>query len=82
MNANPPLRMAVGSGRSRLVRQLLTESILLFLLGGIAGLAVGFAAMRLLVSAAPSGYLPDVVSIHLDLRVFAFTFLVTFTVSM
>ncbi len=72
------IRMAIGSNRARLVRQLLTESILLFLLGGVAGLAVGFAAMKLLVNAAPSGYLPDVMSIHLDLRVFAFTFLVTF----
>jgi putative ABC transport system permease protein len=77
-NREIAIRLAVGSGTLRLVRQLLTESVLLFLLGGLAGMIVGFGAMRLLVSAAPSGYLPDVISIHLDTRVFAFTFLVAF----
>jgi putative ABC transport system permease protein len=72
------VRLAVGAGARRLVRQLLTESVLLFLLGGVAGLAVGMAALRLLLHAAPTGYIPDMVSVHLDSRVFAFTFLVAF----
>ena len=72
------IRLAVGAGARRLVRQLLTESVLLFLLGGVAGLAVGMAALRLLLRAAPTGYIPDVISVHLDSRVFGFTFLVAF----
>jgi putative ABC transport system permease protein len=72
------VRLAVGAGAGRLVRQLLTESVLLFLLGGVAGLAVGMAALRLLLRAAPTGYIPDLISVHLDSRVFGFTFLVAF----
>jgi len=72
------VRLAVGAGARRLLRQLLTESILLFLLGGVAGLIVGIAALRLLLHAAPTGYIPEVVSVHLDSRVFAFTFLIAF----
>jgi putative ABC transport system permease protein len=72
------IRLAVGAGARRLVRQLLTESVLLFLLGGAVGLAVGVVALRLLLHAAPTGYIPDVVSVRLDSRVFAFTFLLAF----
>jgi len=72
------IRLAVGAGARRLVRQLLTESVVLFLLGGVAGLAVGMAALRLLLRAAPTGYIPEVISVHLDSRVFGFTFLVAF----
>jgi putative ABC transport system permease protein len=72
------VRLAVGAGARRLVRQLLTESVVLFLLGGVAGLAVGIAALRLLLHAAPTGYIPEVISVHLDSRVFAFTFLIAF----
>jgi putative ABC transport system permease protein len=70
------IRLAVGAGARRLVRQLLTESVLLFLLGGVAGLAVGMAVLRLLLRAAPIGYIPDVTSVRLDSRVFGFTFLI------
>ena len=72
------VRLAVGAGTRRLVRQLLTESVLLFLLGGVAGLAVGLAALRLLLHAAPTGYIPNVISVQLDSRVFGFTFLIAF----
>jgi len=72
------VRLAVGSGAGRLVRQLLTESVLLFLMGGVAGFAVGMAALRLLLRAAPAGYIPEVIAIHLDSRVFGFTFLLAF----
>jgi putative ABC transport system permease protein len=72
------IRLAVGSGVGRLVRQLLTESVLLFLLGGVAGLVVGTYALRLLLLAAPTGYIPSMISVHLDSRVFGFTFLIAF----
>lgn len=68
------VRLAVGSGRARLARQLLTESVLLFLLGGVAGLVVGWAALRILLYAAPTGYVPGIMQIHLGGWVFAFTF--------
>jgi predicted permease len=72
------VRLAVGSGRNRLIRQLLTESVLLFLLGGVAGLLVGWAALRVLLYTAPEGYIPGIVHVQLGGWVLAFTFGVAF----
>jgi predicted permease len=74
------IRTAIGAGRWRVVRQLLTESALLALAGGAFGLLLGYWGMRVLVLFAPSGIplLPDM-STHLglDLRVLGFTLLVS-----
>jgi putative ABC transport system permease protein len=65
-------RKAIGAGAGRVVRQLLTESVLLALLGTAAGLAVGLGLQRLLVAVAPPGYIPGSAHVRFDLRVFGF----------
>jgi len=70
------IRAAMGAGRLRIVRQLLTESIVLSLTGGVLGLILGYAGVRALLSLG-SANLPRVgengASVGLDWRVLAFT---------
>jgi len=73
------LRAALGAGGGRLVRQLLTESIALALVGAAAGIAVAIGAMKLLVILAGSS-IPRIEQTSLDPRVLLFT-LVTATAS-
>jgi putative ABC transport system permease protein len=65
------VRMALGAGRQRVLRQLLTESVVLALLGGGLGLGVAQLGIRALVAVSPPG-LPRADAIHLDTRVFVF----------
>jgi predicted permease len=66
------VRQALGATRARLIRQLLTESLLLFLLGGIAGFAILFFARKFLLQLVPESlpHLNDI-SINWDVLVFA-----------
>ncbi|MCU1232909.1 MAG: hypothetical protein JWP63_876 [Candidatus Solibacter sp.] len=65
------IRAALGAGRLRLIRQFLTESLLLSLGGGITGLVLGTVGCRLLLRLAAS-QIPRAEEIGLDWRVFAF----------
>ena len=67
------VRLAVGASRWQLLRQLVTESMLMALAGGALGLALASAGMGSLLAMAPSS-LPRVSDIRLDARIFAFTF--------
>ena len=67
------IRAALGAGRGRIARELLLESVLLGLLGGVVGLAVAAAALRLLVFIGPAN-LPRLDEISLDARSVIFTF--------
>ncbi len=67
------LRMALGASRGRLVRQLLSESLMLSALGGAAGLLLGFWLIRLVSALRPSTDIPLHVDAGLDWTVVAFT---------
>jgi putative ABC transport system permease protein len=69
-------RAALGAGRGQIIRQLLTESLALSFVGGLLGLAAGFAGVRLLLSISP-GNIPRIgengSAVGLDYRVLLFT---------
>lgn len=67
------IRQALGASRHRLVRQLLTESVLLSLAGGLAALAVLWSVGRGLAAALPAD-LPRLSEVHFDARVVALAF--------
>jgi predicted permease len=66
------VRLALGSGRGRIVRQMLTESLVLALPGGVAGIALAWFAVRLLDASKPD-ILLRYPPISMDWRVLAFT---------
>ncbi len=66
------IRSSMGAGRGRLIRQFLTESVLLAAIGAAAGLALAWAGTRLLVNLSPN-ILPRAAEIALNGRALAFT---------
>lgn len=71
------IRMAIGAGRMQVIRQLLTESILLALIGGVLGVVLAEWGVTVLVAAIPKGLLasmPYLTSLHVDATMLAFAF--------
>ncbi|MGB6745001.1 MAG: ABC transporter permease, partial [Terracidiphilus sp.] len=75
------MRVALGAGRSRIIRQLLTESLLIGLTGGAIGVGLAFVFLRLLPRLDP-GNIPRLNEASLDLRVLLFTVIVSVLTSM
>ena len=69
-------RLAIGASRWQILRQLWIENLLLACIGGIAGIGIGFVALRGLLSLLPEDFLP-VTGVALDARVLVFTTIVT-----
>ncbi|HEV7747773.1 MAG TPA: ABC transporter permease [Pyrinomonadaceae bacterium] len=70
------IRTAVGASRLRLIRQLLTESLLLSIVGGLAGLLVSIWAVAVFVKLSP-GDIPRLSEASVDFRLLGFTLLVS-----
>src|SRR5205814_4712121 len=70
------IRLSVGAGRGRLVRQLLTESVLVSLLGGLLGLLFAFWITNLMVALMPGSYVPNEARIEVNGYVLSFCFIV------
>ena len=72
------VRLSLGASRGQLVRQLLTESLVLSFAGGAAGLFVAVALTRALIALVPSeGGQPLLIQAEPDVRILAFTFVLT-----
>jgi putative ABC transport system permease protein len=75
------VRLALGSGRTRIIRQMLTESLVLAVPGGLAGIGLTWLAVRVLDAAKP-GILVRYPAIVMDWRVLAFTLTLTLATSL
>jgi cell division protein FtsX len=75
------VRTALGAGRGRIVREILVESLVLSLTGGVLGVALAYAGLMLVVATAPTT-LPRVEDISLDARVMTFAVAISLVSSM
>lgn len=72
------VRLAVGAGRGRLIRQLLTETTILFIAGGSAGLVLSLWLTKLLLALIPKLPVPVDLTVHTDWRVVSFGIVLSF----
>ena len=75
------VRAALGGSNYRILRQLLTESVLLAVTGGAAGLTLSWAALRVAPSIIPLGSLPESVVLAFDARVVVYALMLTLATS-
>ena len=66
------LRAALGADRGQIIRQLLTESVLLSVAGGVGGVAIGWVTLQAAPALIPEGLVPAAVAIAFNLRVIVF----------
>ena len=71
------VRVSLGASRMQIFAQLLTESLILAVLGGVAGIALAAALVRVIVSILPDYMLPSEVDVRLSMPVLIFTLFVT-----
>jgi len=71
------VRMALGAGRARILRQLLTESLLLAAIAGVCGLSLGYMSRNLIPALMKSGWEGGEFNVPFDWHVFGFTAAVT-----
>ena len=76
------VRSALGAGRRRIIRQLMTESLVLSAIGGALALGIGAAILNAAPSLVPAGVLPTTVSLAFDARVIGFCALMALVVGL
>ena len=69
------VRVALGASRARIAGQLLAESFLLALAGGVAGVVLAYLGLRAIVASLPALALPRTEGLHIDSRVLGFSLL-------
>ncbi len=76
------IRAAMGAGRFRIVRQLLSESLVLAMAGGAVGVLLAYAGLRGIIAVVPPNTIPDEAHITLNAPVLLFTLVVSVVVSL
>src|SRR5439155_21127291 len=71
------VRQSIGAGRGRLLRQLLTESVLLSLMGGVAGVLFAMGAIAAIVGLMPEFYVPNEARVTINTPALIFSFAVS-----